>query len=84
MLDPFVILWVCIFFLVDNWWRVCVCVRERELLLPLSSLLFATITHPLLVMLLNLPTSGDIVGLHLLFGGQLVAQTLVDDVRIIK
>ena len=33
----------------------------------------------LLVVLSNLVTSGDIVGLHLPSGGQLVAQALADD-----
>ena len=46
---------------------------------PLSPLLFAIVTHPLLVMLSNLATRGDIVGLHLLSGGQLEAQALADD-----
>ena len=45
---------------------------------PLSPLLFAIVTHPLLVMLSRLATSGDIVGLHLPCGGQLVAQVLAD------
>ena len=45
----------------------------------LSPLLFATVTHPLLVMLSRFATNGDIVGLHLPPGGQLVAQALVDD-----
>ena len=35
--------------------------------------------HPLLVMLSRLATNGDIVGLHLPSGGQLVAQALADD-----
>ena len=46
---------------------------------PLSPLLFAIVTHPLLVMLSRLATNGDIVGLHLPYGGQLVAQALPDD-----
>ena len=46
---------------------------------PLSPLLFAIVTHPLLVMLSNLAARGDIVGLHLPSGGQLVAQALADD-----
>ena len=46
---------------------------------PLSPLLFAIVTHPLLVMLSNLATNGDIVGLRLPSGGQLVAQALADD-----
>ena len=37
---------------------------------PLSPLLFASVTHPLLVMLSRLATNGDIVGLHLPSGGQ--------------
>ena len=41
---------------------------------PLSPFLFAIITHPLLVMLLNLTTTSDIVYLHLPSNGQLVAQ----------
>ena len=40
---------------------------------PLSPLLFATVTHPLLVMLSRLTTNGDIVGLYLPSRGQLVA-----------
>ena len=39
-------------------------------------LLFAT--HPLLVMMSNIATSGDIVGLHFLLGGQLITQALTD------
>ena len=46
---------------------------------PLSPLLFAIVTHPLLVMLSRLATNGDIVGLHLPYGGQLEAQALADD-----
>ena len=46
---------------------------------PLSPLFFAIVTHPLLVMLSSLATNGDIVGLHLPWGGQLVAQALADD-----
>ena len=46
---------------------------------PISPLLFAIVTHPLLVMLPRLATNGDIVGLHLPSGGQLVAQALADD-----
>ena len=42
----------------------------------LGPLLFSIVTHPLLVILLNLATSGDIAGLHLHFGGQKVAQVL--------
>ena len=38
-----------------------------------------SITHPLLVMLSNLGVTGDIVGLHLPFSGQLVAQALPDN-----
>ena len=45
---------------------------------PLSPLLFVN-THPLLVMFSNLAARGDIVGLHILSGGQLVAQALADD-----
>ena len=40
---------------------------------PLSPLLFIIVTHPMLVMLSNLATNGDIVGLHLPSGGHLVA-----------
>ena len=39
---------------------------------PISPLLFAIVTHPLLVMLSRLATNGDIVGLHLPSGGRLV------------
>ena len=46
---------------------------------PLSTLLFAIATHPLLVMLPRLATNGDIVGLRLPCGRQLVAQALADD-----
>ena len=46
---------------------------------PLSPLLFAIVTHPLLVLLSRLATNCDIVGLHLSCGGQLVAQALADD-----
>ena len=46
---------------------------------PLSSLVFAIVTHPLLVMLSNLATNVDGVGLHLPSGGQLVAQALADE-----
>ena len=46
---------------------------------PLSPLLFAIVTPPLSVMLSRLTTNGDIVGLHLPSGGQLVAQALADD-----
>ena len=46
---------------------------------PLSPLLFAIVTHPLLVMLSRIATNGDIMGLHLPCGGQLVAQALADD-----
>ena len=46
---------------------------------PLSPLLFAIDTHPLLVVLSNHAANGDIVGLHLPSGGQLVAQALADD-----
>ena len=46
-------------FLTRSVWQRC----------PLRPLLFAIVTHLLLVMLLNLATSGDIVGLHLPFGG---------------
>ena len=45
----------------------------------LSPLLFAIVTHPLLVMLSRLVTNGDIVGLHLSSRGQLVAHALADD-----
>ena len=41
---------------------------------PLSPLLFAIVTHPLSVVLSRIATNGDIVGLHLPSGGQLVAQ----------
>ena len=46
---------------------------------PLSPLLFAIVTHLLLVMLSRLATNDDILGLHLPSGGQLVVQALVDD-----
>ena len=46
---------------------------------PLIPLLFAIVTHPLLVMLARFATNGDIVGLHLPFEGQLIANALVDD-----
>ena len=46
---------------------------------PLSPLLFAIVTHPLLVMLSNLVARDDIVDLHLPSGGQLVAKALTDD-----
>ena len=46
---------------------------------PLSPLLFAIVTHPVLVMLSKLADDGNIVGLHLPSGGQLVAQALADD-----
>ena len=46
---------------------------------PLSPLLFAIGTHPLLVMLSRLETNVDIVGLHLPSGRQLVAQAFSDD-----
>ena len=39
---------------------------------PLSLLLFAIVIYPLLVMLSRIATNGDIVGLHLLSGGQLI------------
>ena len=42
-------------------------------------LLFTIITHPLLVRLSRLVTNGDILGLHLLSGGQLVAHALAND-----
>ena len=41
---------------------------------PLSPLLFIIVTHPMLVMLSNLATNGDIVGLHIPSGAKLVAQ----------
>ena len=46
---------------------------------PQSPLLFAIVTHRLLVMLSNLAAMGDIVGLHLPSSGPLVAQHLVDN-----
>ena len=46
---------------------------------PLSLLLFAIVTHLLLVMLSSLATNEKIVGLHLPSSDQLVAQALVDD-----
>ena len=46
---------------------------------PLSPLLFAIVTHPLLMMLSRLATNGDIVGLPLPSGRKLVAQALADD-----
>ena len=47
---------------------------------PHSSLLFDTITHPLLVMLFMInTTNGNIVGLHHPSRGQLVAQDLAND-----
>ena len=46
---------------------------------PLSPLLFAIVTHPLLTMLSGLATNADIVGLHLPSGGELVAQALAND-----
>ena len=36
---------------------------------PLSPLLFAIVTHPLLAMLSNLAANGDIVGFHIPSGG---------------
>ena len=45
---------------------------------PLSPLLFAIAMQPLLVMLSNLIASGDMVGLHLPSGGQLVAQAMTN------
>ena len=42
-------------------------------------LLFAIVTHPLLVMLSRFVMNGDIMGLHIPFGGQRVAKALVDD-----
>ena len=41
-------------------------------------MLSAIVTHPSLVMLSNLVTSGDIVGLHIPSSGKLVTQALVD------
>ena len=35
----------------------------------IAILLYGIVTHPLLVMLSNLVANGDIVGLHLPFGG---------------
>ena len=46
---------------------------------PLNPLLFALVTYILLVILSNLVASGDIVGLHLPSGAQLVAQALTYD-----
>ena len=45
----------------------------------LSPLLFAIVTYSFLVMLSNLADRGDIVGLHLPSGGQLVEKALADD-----
>ena len=46
---------------------------------PLSALLFAITTHPLLVMLSRLATNGDIVCLHLPFEGQMVTHASTED-----
>ena len=51
-------------------------VRQR---CPLRPLLFAIVTHPVLVMLSRLAINGDIVCLHLPSRGRLVAQVLADD-----
>ena len=45
----------------------------------LNSLLFAIVTHPLLVMLSNVAAKDDIVSLHLPSGGQLVTEAKVHD-----
>ena len=46
---------------------------------PLSPLLFAIVTHPILVKMHELAICGDIVGLVLPSGKQLIAQALADD-----
>ena len=46
---------------------------------PLSPLLFAIATHPILVKMQELAISGEIVGLALPSGKQLIAQALADD-----
>ena len=46
---------------------------------PLSPLLFAIVTYPLLVMLSSLATNGEIVGLHLPSSDQLLASALADN-----
>ena len=46
---------------------------------PLSPLLFAIATHPILVKMHELATCGEIVGLALPSGKQLIAQALADD-----
>ena len=46
---------------------------------PLSPLLFAIVTNPLLIMLSNFVANGDIVGLHLPSSGELVAQASAND-----
>ena len=40
--------------------------------------MFDIVAHPLLVMLSRLADNGEIVGLHLPFGNQLIAQALAD------
>ena len=56
-------------FLTRSMWQGC----------ALSPLLFPIVTHPLLVILSKLATTGNIVGLHLPSSGQLVTQALVID-----
>ena len=46
---------------------------------PPSPLLFAIVTHSLLIMLSNLVSSGDTMGLHIPSGKKLVAQALADE-----
>ena len=64
---------------------VCVCERERERerslrqRCPLSPLLFAIATQPILVKMNELATHGEIVGLALPSGKQFIAQALADD-----
>ena len=45
----------------------------------MSALLFAIVTHPILVKMHELAICGDIVGLVLPSGKQLIAQALADD-----
>ncbi|MCO5600621.1 hypothetical protein L7F22_054736 [Adiantum nelumboides] len=46
---------------------------------PLSPLLFALVTHPMLTLLTQLAQNGEVVGLTLPSGQQLVSQALADD-----
>lgn len=46
---------------------------------PLSPLLFALVTHPMLTLLTQLARDGEVVGLTLPSGQQLVGQALADD-----